>query len=485
MLAALLNELSVRPQRHHSGPRRLPPRRGARRSTTRHGVPARAPAAPGAPGASAPGPIPRCRWPGCGRAASWSRSAPPTCASPPRRLRPTSTASMGSALTAGDVAALEARTEGWIAALQLAALSMQGRDDAGAFIAGFAGDDRYIVDYLAEEVLDRQPADVRDFLLETSVLDRLTGPLCDAVTGRGRRPGDARRRSSGRTCSSSRSTTAAAGTATTTCSPTSCAPTCSTSGPARSPELHRRASALVRAARRRRPQAIEHALAGGDFARAADLIELAIPAMRRERREAGVRALGGAAARRRGARTARCSASASSARCMCRATTFDGCRPTAAATSSGWLGRTATGGRWSSSTRTSSPAPGADRDVPGRARPGRRRPRRHRSRHAEQALAWPRRTTTSPSPPPPRCRPRLWTRGDLDAAHDGVHRVASRACAGRARRRRPGLRDHPRRHRETQGRLGDGRAHLRARARARAADPGDRRCGARPTCTSG
>ena len=61
---------------------------------------------------------------------------------------------------------------------------MQGRDDVAAFIAGFAGDDRYIVDYLAEEVLQRQPDQVRDFLLHTSVLDRLNGPLCDAVTGR-------------------------------------------------------------------------------------------------------------------------------------------------------------------------------------------------------------------------------------------------------------------------------------------------------------
>ena len=64
---------------------------------------------------------------------------------------------MGLDLTAQDVAALEGRTEGWIAALQLAALSMQGRDDVAGFIAGFAGDDRYIVDYLVEEVLQRQP----------------------------------------------------------------------------------------------------------------------------------------------------------------------------------------------------------------------------------------------------------------------------------------------------------------------------------------
>ena len=92
---------------------------------------------------------------------------------------------MGLQLTATDVAALEGRTEGWIAALQLAALSMQGRDDAAGFIAGFAGDDRYIVDYLAEEVLQRQPGQVRDFLLHTSVLERLNGALCDAVTEQG------------------------------------------------------------------------------------------------------------------------------------------------------------------------------------------------------------------------------------------------------------------------------------------------------------
>src|SRR6266702_5756581 len=90
---------------------------------------------------------------------------------------------MGLVLTAADVAALEGRTEGWIAALQLAALSLQGREDTAAFIDGFAGDDRYIVDFLAEEVLQRQPEHVQHFLLQTSILDRLSGPLCDAVTG--------------------------------------------------------------------------------------------------------------------------------------------------------------------------------------------------------------------------------------------------------------------------------------------------------------
>jgi LuxR family maltose regulon positive regulatory protein len=91
---------------------------------------------------------------------------------------------MGPDLSATDVAALETRTEGWIAGLQLAALSMQARDDVAGFITAFTGDDRYIVDYLVEEVLQRQPERVRSFLLQTSILDRLSGPLCDAVTGR-------------------------------------------------------------------------------------------------------------------------------------------------------------------------------------------------------------------------------------------------------------------------------------------------------------
>jgi len=89
---------------------------------------------------------------------------------------------MNLGLSADDVASLETRTEGWIAGLQLAALSMQGRDDVAAFISAFAGDDRYVVDYLVEEVRQRQPEWVRNFLLQTSILDRLSGPLCDAVT---------------------------------------------------------------------------------------------------------------------------------------------------------------------------------------------------------------------------------------------------------------------------------------------------------------
>jgi LuxR family maltose regulon positive regulatory protein len=89
----------------------------------------------------------------------------------------------GLGLAVGDVEALESRTEGWAAALQLAAVSLRGREDATAFIASFAGDDRYVVDYLVDEVLDQQPTHLRRFLLDTSVLDRLCGPLCDAVTG--------------------------------------------------------------------------------------------------------------------------------------------------------------------------------------------------------------------------------------------------------------------------------------------------------------
>jgi LuxR family maltose regulon positive regulatory protein len=91
---------------------------------------------------------------------------------------------LGLDLTAANVALLGERTEGWIAALQLAGLSMQGRADVAGFITGFAGNDRYIVDYLVDEVLQRQPDHVRTFLLSTSVLERLNGALCDAVTQR-------------------------------------------------------------------------------------------------------------------------------------------------------------------------------------------------------------------------------------------------------------------------------------------------------------
>ncbi len=194
---------------------------------------------------------------------------------------------MGLELTTQDVAALDERTEGWIAALQLAALSMQGRDDVAGFIAGFAGDDRYIVDYLAEEVLQRQPADVRDFLLQTSLLDRLNGSLCDAVTGGGGGksrlealergnlfvvPLDDRRQwyryhhlfaDVLRARLSDESTDLVSG-------------------------LHQRASDWY-ADNGAWPEAIEHAIAGGLFERAAELVELTMPATRRDRQEAALR----------------------------------------------------------------------------------------------------------------------------------------------------------------------------------------------------
>ncbi len=90
---------------------------------------------------------------------------------------------MGLGLAADDVAALEARTEGWIAGLQLAALSMQGCGDVTAFVQAFSGSHRYVLDYLVEEVLERQPAEVQAFLLHTCILERLTAPLCESLTG--------------------------------------------------------------------------------------------------------------------------------------------------------------------------------------------------------------------------------------------------------------------------------------------------------------
>jgi LuxR family transcriptional regulator, maltose regulon positive regulatory protein len=93
-------------------------------------------------------------------------------------------AAAGPVLPDTAVAALTARTEGWAAGLQLAALSLRGQADAAGFVAAFSGSHRFVLDYLADEVLDGQPGQVRVFLLETSVLERLSGELCDAVTGR-------------------------------------------------------------------------------------------------------------------------------------------------------------------------------------------------------------------------------------------------------------------------------------------------------------
>ena len=106
---------------------------------------------------------------------------------------------MGLNLSAEDIAALETRTEGWIAGLQLAALSMQGHQDATSFIKSFTGSHHFVLDYLVEEVLQQQSESVQTFLLRTSILDRLCGPLCDAVLldpvcFRARNPGISRTR---------------------------------------------------------------------------------------------------------------------------------------------------------------------------------------------------------------------------------------------------------------------------------------------------
>ncbi|MFD3401206.1 LuxR C-terminal-related transcriptional regulator [Kribbella sp. NPDC058693] len=192
----------------------------------------------------------------------------------------------GMGLDAAAIATLEERTEGWIAALGLAALSLRGRSDASGFIDDFAGDDRYVVDYLVDEVLDRQPEQVRRFLLETSVVDRLTGPLCDAVTGQpgGRAmleslerqnlfvvPLDDRRQwyryhhlftdvLRARLLAERGDIS----------------------------ELHRRAAQWYDDAGDT-VAAVHHAVAAGDVDHAADLVELAVPALRRERQEATIR----------------------------------------------------------------------------------------------------------------------------------------------------------------------------------------------------
>jgi LuxR family transcriptional regulator, maltose regulon positive regulatory protein len=190
-------------------------------------------------------------------------------------------------LTTQDVATLGQRTEGWIAALQLAALSMQGRDDLTSFIAGFAGDDRYIVDYLAEEVLQRQSEDVRQFLLQTSILDRLTGPLCDAVTGQG----------------SGRATLVMLERANLFLVPLDdrrrwyryhhlfadvLRAHVLDEQPDDVPALHSRASAWFEQSGEP-TEAIRHSLAAGDFDTAANLAELAIRAMAQARQEATMR----------------------------------------------------------------------------------------------------------------------------------------------------------------------------------------------------
>ncbi|HEY3473019.1 MAG TPA: LuxR C-terminal-related transcriptional regulator, partial [Anaerolineales bacterium] len=197
---------------------------------------------------------------------------------------------MGLNLSAEDLAALEDRTEGWIAGLQLAALSMRGHQDVSGFIQAFAGDHRYVVDYLVEEVLQRQPEAIRSFLLQTSILDRLSGPLCDAVIGNqpegtGQPGGKAMlerlqrgnfflvplddRRQWYRYHHLFADVLQMHLTA---------------EQPEQVPALHRRASEWYEQ-NGLAADAIRHALAVEDFERAADLIERAVPEMRRNRQE--------------------------------------------------------------------------------------------------------------------------------------------------------------------------------------------------------
>ncbi len=91
---------------------------------------------------------------------------------------------MGLGLSAAEITTLDKRVEGWIAGLQMAALSMQGRKDVSGFIRSFSGSHRFVLDFLVEEVLDQQSSDIQEFLLRTSVLERMTASLCNAVTDR-------------------------------------------------------------------------------------------------------------------------------------------------------------------------------------------------------------------------------------------------------------------------------------------------------------
>ena len=193
---------------------------------------------------------------------------------------------MGLDLAAADVDALEERTEGWIAGLQLAALSLRAipsRPEVVDFIEAFTGSNRFVIDYLADEVLARQPAPVRDFLLRTAVLDRLTGPLCDAVTGQ---PGGAARlvelersnlfvvpldteRSWYRYHHLFADVLHAR---------------LLTEDPSLVPQLHQRASDWY-AARGLAADAVRHSLVAEDFTRAAFLMEQALPEIRRTRQD--------------------------------------------------------------------------------------------------------------------------------------------------------------------------------------------------------
>lgn len=195
---------------------------------------------------------------------------------------------VGEDLPRSSIAVLDERTEGWAAGLRLAALSLRGRDDVAAFVDDFAGSHRFVLDYLVEQVLDRQPAGVTEFLLRTSLLASMNAPLCEAVTGREDATEilaalerdnvfvvaldderqwyryhhlfadvlQARLRST---------------------------------GAAEVARLHREASRWY-VEHGILPDALRHAVDGGDLDLAADLVELALPGLRQERRDDTIRA---------------------------------------------------------------------------------------------------------------------------------------------------------------------------------------------------
>ncbi|HEU5479821.1 MAG TPA: hypothetical protein VFU90_08325, partial [Candidatus Tumulicola sp.] len=190
-------------------------------------------------------------------------------------------------LQPSQIAALEGRTEGWAAGLQLAALSLRGLDDADRFIAAFTGSHRFVLDYLVEEVLNARSEDVRNFLLETSILHRLTGRLCDALTGRNDGHQTLEELDRGNVfivaldderhwyryhhlfADSLRARLLA-------------------EHPERVPALHVAASRWYEQTGDL-ADAIVHALAGADTKRAADLVELALPALRKRREDRTLR----------------------------------------------------------------------------------------------------------------------------------------------------------------------------------------------------
>ena len=194
---------------------------------------------------------------------------------------------MGLGLEPSHVAALEQRTEGWATGLQLAALSAARASDRDGFVEAFAGSHRFVLDYLVEEVVQGQPDDVRSFLLDTSVLDDLTGALCDAVTGRsdGQQQLESLERANlfvvplddERLWWRYHHLFAEALRARLTAE-----------DPERVGRLHHRAADWY-AEQDRLPDAVRHALAGGDVEQAADLVELGVPGMRQRREDRTMR----------------------------------------------------------------------------------------------------------------------------------------------------------------------------------------------------